>query len=173
MVQLLEDILLVNRAEAGKLEFNPSSIDLKKFCYYLVEEMRLIAGSNNPIIFVSYGDSPESAIDEKLLRSIVTNLLSNAIRYSPHGSHIHFSLVCDRQEAILEITDRGIGIPPEDQPHLFEPFYRGENIGNIAGSGLGLTVTKKCVDLHGGTITVKSEVRVGTTCTVTLPLNSA
>ncbi|MBD1894527.1 PAS domain S-box protein [Coleofasciculus sp. FACHB-129] len=170
MVQLLEDILIINRAEAGKLEFNPASIDIKKLCYYLTEEMRLIAGSKNSIIFVSQGDSPNSAIDEKLLRSIVTNLLSNAIRYSPQGSHIHFSLVCDRQEATLQIRDKGIGIPPEDQLHLFEPFYRGENVGNVAGSGLGLTVTKKCVDLHGGTITVKSEVGVGTTCTVTLPL---
>ncbi|MBD2740729.1 PAS domain S-box protein [Coleofasciculus sp. FACHB-1120] len=176
MVQLLEDILIINRAEAGKLEFNPSSIDIRKLCYYLTEEMRLIAGSKNSIIFVSQGDSPElatkSAIDEKLLRSIITNLLSNAIRYSPQGSHIHFSLVCDRQEAILQISDKGIGILPEDQPHLFEPFYRGENVGNIAGSGLGLTVTKKCVDLHGGTIAVKSEVGVGTTCTVTLPLHN-
>ncbi|MFE1744943.1 PAS domain S-box protein [Coleofasciculus sp. H7-2] len=173
MVQLLEDILIINRAEAGKLEFHPSSIDLKKICYYLTEEMRLIAGSKNSIIFVSQGDSSESAIDEKLLRSIVNNLLSNAIRYSPQGSQIHFSLVCDRQVAILEITDRGIGIPPKDQPHLFEPFYRGENVGNIAGSGLGLTVTKKCVNLHGGTITVKSQVGVGTTSTVRLPLKGA
>lgn len=119
---------------------------------------------------------PESVflacMDKKLLRQLLFNLLSNAIKYSPSGSMIEFKLVSRGDQAIFQIQDRGLGIPKEDQPRLFEFFHRAKNVGAIAGTGLGLAIVKQCVDIHGGSITVESEVGVGTRFTVTLPLKN-
>lgn len=109
-------------------------------------------------------------MDEKSLRHIITNLLTNAVKYSPNGGAATFNLICDR-EAVFSIQDQGIGIPPEDQKKLFDFFHRGTNVSTIPGTGLELAIIKKSVDLCGGKITVKSEVSVGTTFTVTLPLH--
>lgn len=173
MIHLLNDILTINRAETGKLEFNPKVLDLEKLCRKLIEEMQLSAGKQYTITFGSQGSYKNAYMDEKLLRSILVNLLSNAIKYSHVGGSVHLTLAGEEGEAIFRIRDEGIGIPPEDQQHLFETFHRGKNVGTIAGTGLGLTVVKKCVDLHGGRITVASVVGVGTTSTVTLPLRGS
>ncbi|BAZ37789.1 multi-sensor signal transduction histidine kinase [Calothrix sp. NIES-4101] len=170
MVQLLDDILTINRAETGKLEFNPKPLDLEQFCRQFVEEMQLSAGNQHTLTFVCQGESIDAYLDEKLLRSILANFLSNAIKYSPKGGQIHCSLKFERDYASLQIRDRGIGISPEDQKQLFEPFYRGKNVRHISGTGLGLVVVKKCVDLHGGKIEITSNLGQGTTATITLPL---
>ncbi|HEY9798299.1 MAG TPA: sensor histidine kinase, partial [Leptolyngbyaceae cyanobacterium] len=128
--------------------------------------------SEHSISFNSQGSCREAYLDEKLLRQFLTNLLSNAIKYSPKGGTIQFDLVCDRDRATFCIRDQGIGIPPEDQAQLFDAFQRSSNVGTISGTGLGLTIAKKCVDIHKGQIAVESEVGVGTTFTVTLPLSS-
>jgi signal transduction histidine kinase len=109
-------------------------------------------------------------LDEKVLRHILTNLLSNAIKYSPTGSKVNFELACQNGQAIFQIQDFGIGIPEEDQQHLFESFHRAKNVVNIPGTGLGLAIVKRSVDLCGGEISFKSEVGVGTTFIVTIPL---
>ncbi|MEL7224592.1 MAG: ATP-binding protein, partial [Cyanobacteria bacterium J06576_12] len=122
------------------------------------------------LTFVSTGDSYSISLDEKRLRSILSNLLSNAIKYSPEGGMISLRLEFRPQAVLLQVKDQGIGIPLEDQQQLFEPFQRGENVRNVPGTGLGLVVVKKCVDLHQGKIFVESTVGKGTTCSVTLPL---
>jgi PAS domain S-box-containing protein len=170
MVQLLDDILTINRAETGKLEFNPKLLVLEQFCNQFVEEMRLSAGNQHTITFTCEGNPIPVCLDEKLLRSILSNILSNAIKYSPKGGNVHLGLEFQFHEVILRVQDRGIGIFPEDQKQLFEPFHRGKNIRTIPGTGLGLIVVKKCVDLHQGTIQITSEAGIGTTCVVTLPL---
>lgn len=180
MVQLLDDILTINRAETGKLEFNPKPMDLVGFCRQFVEEMQLSAGSKHTLIFNYQRLHSTSAklrsplnvyLDKKLLRSILANLLSNAIKYSPQGGEVSISLSVNSHYAILKIGDRGIGISPEDLQQLFEPFHRGKNVRRIPGTGLGLVVVKKCIDLHDGNITLNSQINKGTTVTVTLPLN--
>jgi signal transduction histidine kinase len=105
-----------------------------------------------------------------LLRHILSNLLSNACKYSPPGSEVHFELICQAGQATFVIQDRGIGIPPADLAHLFEPFHRASNVKEIPGTGLGLAIVKRAVDLYGGTIAVDSQVGEGTTFTVTLPI---
>ena len=171
MVQLLDDILTINRAETGKLEFNPKPMDLVRFCRQFVEEMQLSAGTNHTLIF-NFQRSPVNAcLDKKLLRSILANLLSNAIKYSPQGGEVIISLTVNSNNAIIEICDRGIGIPSEDLQQLFEPFHRGKNVRRLPGTGLGLVVVKKCIDMHGGNVTLNSQTNKGTTVTVTLPLN--
>jgi PAS domain S-box-containing protein len=172
LVQLLEDVTIIGKAEAGKLEFKSEPIDLLQFCLHLVEEMELGAGSQHTIAFTSVGQCTNACMDEKLLRHIFTNLLSNAIKYSPQGGTVDFELACRDGQAIFQIKDSGLGIPKEDQEKLFESFYRAKNVGTISGTGLGLAIVKRSVDIHGGQITVESEVGVGTVFTVTLPLNS-
>lgn len=169
MVQLLDDILTINRAETGKLETNPQWLDLEKFCRHLIEEMQLTAGVKHTLTFVCHGENTTAYIDEKLLRSILANLLSNAIKYSPAGGQVQCSLTSEPTQVKLQIRDRGLGIPSDDQTQIFEPFYRGKNVRHLAGTGLGLVVVKKCVDLHGGSIEIVSEPGRGTTVTVLLP----
>ncbi|HEY9632025.1 MAG TPA: PAS domain S-box protein [Coleofasciculaceae cyanobacterium] len=170
MVRLLEDVLFISRSDAGKLEFTPTQLDLIKFCRALVTEIEIGVGKHHKIVFAVHGEG-SSVMDEKLLRSILSNLLSNAIKYSPEGTTIQFRLTCQEGEAIFQIQDQGIGIPPVDKQRLFESFHRGSNVGTISGTGIGLTIAKKGVDLHGGAIAMESEVNRGTTFTVTLPMN--
>lgn len=169
--QLLEDILSINTAEAGNLEFNPASLELEKFCCDLIKELQFNLGNKHMISLVSQGQCTNACMDEKLLRHIFTNLLSNAVKYSPQGGTIHFEVTCQKEEAIFQVKDEGIGIPLEEQQRLFEPFHRAKNVGNIPGTGLGLSIVKRLVDLQEGNIVVTSKVGVGTTFTVTLPLN--
>jgi PAS domain S-box-containing protein len=170
MVQLLDDILTINRAETGNLAFNPKPLNLELYCRHFVEEMNLNAGTQNLLTFSCNGTVQPIRVDEKLLRSILANLLSNAIKYSPQGGGVVLTLEYQMDTALLKVEDQGIGIPLEDQKHLFEPFHRGENVRTIPGTGLGLVVVKKCVDLHQGTIRFTSEPGVGTIGWVTLPL---
>lgn len=172
MTQLLEDVLTIGKAEAGKLQFTPSPMDLVAFCRDLVESLQMSAKPQHQLNFVVIGDGSDAQMDEKLLGHILTNLLTNAIKYSPDGGTVQFDVVCDRTWVIFRIQDSGIGIPPEDLERLFESFGRASNVGAIPGTGLGLAIVKRCVDLHEGEITVESEVGVGTTFTVTLPLQS-
>ena len=171
MSHLMEDVLTIGKAEAGKLELLPITINLEQFCHDLVEEIQLGVGPGHTICFSSQGECQQAYLDQKLLRSILTNLLSNAIKYSPSGGKIEFNLVCRYEIAHFEIRDYGIGIPYADQPHLFELFHRASNAANIRGTGLGLAIVKQGVDLHGGKITFTSQEGIGTTFHVHLPLN--
>lgn len=190
MTQMLDDILIIGEAEAGKLDFKPTPLDLVEFCGYLVEELQLSIKDQKLIVFNYQDDSirrpqnqeqwqmqeltpsPLPLLDERLLRQILSNLLGNALKYSPIDSIVQFDLICSNNTAIFKIKDNGIGIPPEDQARLFEPFHRAANVGTIQGTGLGLAIVKQCVDLHQGEITVDS-VTGSTTFTVKLPLSSA
>ncbi len=169
--QLLDEALLIGGAEAGKQKFSPRPLDVRQFCRGILTEMQLCDSSQHAFSFVSQGDCSTACVDKKLLQPILTNLLSNAIKYSPPDSKVDLELSCRDGDVIFQIKDQGIGIPAADQQQLFEPFHRGRNVGDIQGTGLGLSVVKKFVDLHGGQISVASEVGVGTTFTVTLPLN--
>lgn len=172
MVQLLDDILTINRAESGKLEFNPKLLDLEAFCRGFIEELRLSIGDKHQLNFDCTGQVISAYFDEKLLRSILANLLSNAIKYSPDGGHVNLNINFQNHQVILTVQDWGIGMPIDMQKQLFEPFQRGKNVRSIPGTGLGLVVVKKCVDLHRGTIEITSETGVGTVCVVQLPLSS-
>ena len=169
MTALLDDVLLLGRAEMGKLQFNPAPLDLERFCFNLIEEIRLSTGNDRTIAFVIQGECTKVTMDESLLRQILNNLLSNAMKYSPVGSTVYFDLFYQNRAVIFQVRDEGIGVPPEDLEKLFESFHRASNVGNIPGTGLGLAIVKQSVDLHGGAIAVASEVGVGTTFTVTLP----
>ncbi|MEC4885788.1 MAG: PAS domain-containing sensor histidine kinase [Scytonema sp. PMC 1070.18] len=173
--QVLEDVLIIGKAESGKLKFEPAPLDLIGLCLDLVEQLQHSAGEKYQLKFAEkcvYGCKRDElpVMDEKLLRHIFTNLLSNAIKYSPQGGQIQFELTCDRERAIFQIRDEGIGIPQEDIDKIFTPFFRCSNTHNLPGTGLGLTIVKNAVELHKGEITLESQVDIGTTFTVILPL---
>ncbi|MBD2306861.1 PAS domain-containing protein [Chroococcidiopsis sp. FACHB-1243] len=171
MTQLLNDVLLIGKAEAGKLDFKPLLLDLKQFCHEVVEEIQLTA-SDRQIIFQCHTDERITGMmDEKLLRHIFINLLSNAVKYSPADSPVNFELTNECDTVIFRVRDRGIGIPLAEQAEIFSSFHRASNVGNISGTGLGLAIVKKSIDLHDGKIAVESSVGLGTIFTVVLPLN--
>jgi signal transduction histidine kinase len=108
-------------------------------------------------------------VDKKLMRQIINNLVSNAIKYSPPDQPVSIALEHDETHIILVVSDEGIGIPEADLPHVFEPFHRAANVGIISGTGLGMVITKESVELHGGTINIESQTDIGTTVTVRIP----
>ncbi|NWF62187.1 MAG: hybrid sensor histidine kinase/response regulator [Fischerella sp.] len=172
--QLLDEVSLLGRVDSGKLQRDFSLLDLKDFCCQLLEEAQLVAAEKHiKLVFTTSEELGEALCDENLLRHILGNLLSNAIKYSYPNSNVYFELLFQNQTVIFRIQDEGIGIPQEDQKQLFEPFHRAGNVGTIPGTGLGLAIVKKCLEAHGGEIAVNSEVGVGTTFTVTLPLIKA
>lgn len=171
MTKLLDEVLTIGKADAGKLEFKPVELDVVTLAKELVEELHLT--TDKPRINLQvFGEIDEATMDPKLLRHILTNLLSNALKYSPAGGTVEFTLTGQGEYLILSVQDSGIGIPESDLIHLFESFQRASNVGSLPGTGLGLAIVKKCVDRHQGTITVNSIVGVGTTFTVTLPMHS-
>jgi PAS domain S-box-containing protein len=172
MSSLMQDVLLFSRAEAGRIEFHPAPLDLKNLCKQLVDEIQSATGQRCPIQ-LQVGDSMESArADENLLRHTFANLLNNAVKYSPAGTRVSFSVSRDDGTAIFVVQDSGMGIPEEDRQWLFTPFHRGKNVATIQGTGLGLVIVKHCVQRHGGTIEIQSQPATGTTITVQLPLFS-
>ncbi|NJM72518.1 MAG: histidine kinase [Scytonema sp. RU_4_4] len=169
MAQLLSDILTLARAEAGKLEYKPELVEMQTFCLNLIEDIQTLSEARHSISFDKQGSSTHAWVDEKLLYSILSNLLYNAIKYSPERKSIYFTLKSEPEAVTFYIKDEGIGIPQETITQLYEPFQRGNNVRGILGTGLGLAVVKKCLDLHQGEITVESVVGVGTTFTVIIP----
>lgn len=171
MTKLLDEVLMIGKADAGKLEFKPVELDVITLAKNLVEELHLT--TDKPRINLQvFGEIDQTTLDPKLLRHILTNLLSNALKYSPAGGTVEFTLTGQGEYLVLSVQDSGIGIPESDLIHLFESFQRASNVGSLPGTGLGLAIVKKCVDRHNGTITVNSKVGVGTQFTVTLPMHS-
>lgn len=169
LTEMLDDILTLSRAETVGLEFAPVETDLVEFCRDIISDIAFTDKAHN-IRFAVVRNSPKAFIDSKLMRQAIMNLLSNAIKYSPPGTTIHVGLFGGKQAAMIQIRDEGIGIPEEDQKHLFDLFHRARNVGNIVGTGLGLAIVKRAVQAHSGRITFDSKVGVGTTFTVTIPI---
>ena len=169
MTLMLDRILLIGKAEADMLEFAPQSIDIKALCAQLVKDAALQHADSKSSITLDWQASVSSKVlDEKLCRHIFSNLLSNALKYSPDGGTVHLRVYDAQDRTIFEVQDQGIGIPADELHHLFDSFHRASNVGAIAGTGLGLSIVKKSVDLHGGTIAVRSTIGEGSCFTVSL-----
>ncbi|MEG3894497.1 MULTISPECIES: ATP-binding protein [unclassified Microcoleus] len=169
MSGLLEDILMLSKAEAGKLSLNVNPINATDFCTCILEELQPIVTDKHLLTFRAPTEPLHANLDAKLLHHLLTNLLSNALKYSPNGGNVSLELSCENQQIILCVRDEGIGMTAEHQGKLFQQFERGANVGKIKGSGLGLCIVKHIVDLHGGTISVESAIGKGTTFIVALP----
>ena len=170
MAGMMEEVLVLGRLETDGITFQPAPLELHALCRRLCDEIDSVTGHRCPIR-LELSETPDSATgDEGMIRHIVTNLLSNAVKYSPAGESVDIVVSRDGDMAVLRIADHGCGIPAADQERLFNAFSRGSNVGQIPGTGLGLLIVRRCVDLHGGSIDFVSSEDKGTTFTVRLPL---
>ena len=168
---ILNDFLSLDKLDAGKVAYNPQIVDIVSFIYDLLEELNLILKKDQVVNFHTELPVLQLEIDPQMLKNIVLNLTSNAIKYSPENSPIDLTLTEEEKQVSLEIRDYGIGIPEEDCKHLFERFFRAHNTTNIQGTGLGLNLVKRYIDLLKGSIEFDSTVGEGSVFTIHLPKN--
>lgn len=173
MADLMEEVLLLSRVEAGKLSLEAHEMDLPLFCRRLVDEVLSATHRRCPIEMTVQTFDGETFADERLLRHILINLLTNAVKYSREGAPVQFIMTRFGTKVRFEIIDQGIGIPERDQKWLFNAFHRGRNVGAIPGTGLGLVIVKRCVELHRGSIQIDSEAGEGTHVQVEVPVAAA
>lgn len=169
MNTLLEDLLLLGKLEEGLTELKPETFDLQHFVTELVSEMQEIA-HNGQVITAHPFEIGEVNTDKRLLKNILINLISNASKFSPENSEIHIHVAHNYEELSIAVKDSGIGIPKEDMQHLFERFFRARSAHNIPGTGLGLHIVSKYLELMKGRITLESEPEKGSTFTIYIPL---
>lgn len=169
MNAMLDDVLMLSKATAGMLDFRPEPFRVQAFCEKLIEDQELIDEGTHRIR-LDVGNLPTYYRgDRALIQHILSNLMSNARKYSPPETLIVLYVCCDGDLLVLQVSDQGIGIPEADQKYLFQPFQRATNTGDVRGTGLGLSIVKSCVDAHNGTIHYTTSATDGTTFTVRLP----
>jgi signal transduction histidine kinase len=172
MNELINDVLTLGKSESGVLKLNPARLDLRELCARVVSEFRMAQGNAHVVRFDDRFDLSQVEMDQRLLRHIIENLLSNAAKYSPAGTEITLTLSRRGDRALIEVQDRGIGIPQEDQARLFQAFHRASNVDNRPGTGLGLAIVRRSADLHGGAVTFQSKPGAGTRFCVQIPVDA-
>lgn len=167
--EILNDFLSLEKVEAGKIENRPAEIKLENFTKTVAEEMQVLAKPGQSLVCEYKGDHSPVLLDPQLLKNVLINLLSNALKFSHDNGKVRFITEVDSNGCTFTVTDQGIGMSEEDQRHLFEVFFRAKNAINIQGTGLGLNIVKKYVELMGGTIACKSVIDKGTTFIINFP----
>jgi len=174
LTEILNDFLSIGKLEEGKIKSIPVLVDLKVFWETINEEVSGLCKPGQRISLGYHGQS-DAWLDKQLLRNVLFNLLSNAIKYSGEGSEILVEMVCCNDRVDIDVHDQGIGISEQDQPYIFDRFFRADNAGSAPGTGLGLNIVKGYVELMGGTVSLTSSLGKGTTFHVSLvnkvPLN--
>ncbi|MBN1301017.1 MAG: PAS domain S-box protein [Melioribacteraceae bacterium] len=170
LIQLLDDILILSRAESGRLRLNLEKVNIHDLCEELVKEARLLSNEKHEILYDHKCENDTFLVDKKILRFIINNLLSNAVKYSPVNTSIKLITYENKGDIYFEVTDNGMGIPEDEIDHIFDSFFRANNVKDTRGNGLGLSIVKKSVELHNGEISVKSKINEGSTFTVQLPI---
>lgn len=168
LTDILNDFLSVGKLEEGKIENAPQELNLHIFIADIISEMEFMITDSQKIMHEHIGNEIAS-IDKKLLKNILFNLISNAIKFSPEGGPIEITTQVLEKLVKISVKDNGIGITPEDQKHLFERFFRGRNVTHIQGTGLGLSIVAKYIDLMNGTLNFESKENRGTIFTITIP----
>ncbi|GAA0891874.1 hypothetical protein GCM10009122_15530 [Fulvivirga kasyanovii] len=170
MTYLLDDVLLIGKSESGKIKLHRVVINIKDFCKKIIEEVTHSTKQSHKVLFSIVTEKKEIAVDEKLLRNILINLLTNAIKFSPGKDKVLLDVICAHGLLNMQVKDWGMGIEKEDQEKIFEPFHRTNSAGAIQGTGLGLSIVKKAVELQQGSVEVDSEVGKGTKIKIQIPL---
>lgn len=168
LTDILNDFLSVSKLEEGKIENKPECILLKAYVAEIISEMQSMAKPDQRIIQSNAGNE-EAWLDKKLIKNILFNLISNAIKFSPEGTTIDVITQHVPGFVTISVKDKGIGISTEDQKHLFDRFFRGHNATHIQGTGLGLNIVAKYAELMGGSVHVQSMENQGTTFTIHIP----
>lgn len=168
LTEILNDFLSIEKLEEGIVRCNPEPFNLSMLVREVSEDMRGIA-KKGQIIEIVYEGEEFVNLDRQLLKNALINLISNAIKYSPEDKTIEVRSNNTAEQLQIEIQDQGIGIPEEEQANIFERFYRARNANNIQGTGLGLNIVRKYIDLMNGTVSFTSSPGTGTTFTVQIP----
>lgn len=168
---ILNDFLSLEKLDTGIVKPHFDSFDIVKFSEELTEEMQLITKEDQIIIYQHTGSESDVNLDQNLLRNCLMNLISNAIKYSGEHTLIEFSTEINEDRYVFSVKDNGIGIPEEDQSGLFQPFFRAHNIGNIPGTGLGLNIVQRYVNLMDGLVLFESKSNKGTEFTLSFQKN--
>jgi signal transduction histidine kinase len=170
LVVILNDFLSLSKLEEGKVHVKSQYFDLVRFTKDLVSGLEPNLKRGQDILIHSHAKIVDSYLDSKLMQHILTNLISNAIKYSEEGQNIGITLEKDERSILIAVKDQGIGIPEEEQAHLFQRFFRAENSTNIEGTGLGLHIVKQYTELMGGIVGFESEKDKGSTFWVKFPV---
>ena len=168
MTAMLNEFLSLERIEQGQVVVQPAAADLVHQCIELIEELRALTRTGQTITYDHNGAERNVTLDLQMLSNIITNLVTNAVKYSPEDRPIHLHTTIEGGRVFITVTDEGMGIPAEDQVHLFERFFRGSNAVTIQGTGLGLNLVKRYLDLMGGSVSFTSRPGA-TTFKVELP----
>lgn len=168
LTDILNEFLSLGKIEEGKIDIQIEPFNLKNFIDTIINEMHVLLKSGQSIILEHQGDALLNS-DSNLLKYVLINLLSNAIKFSPENTPIQIIAYVNNKESVIKIIDHGMGIPKEDQVHLFERFFRASNVTNIQGTGLGLHIVGRYIDLLKGKITYNSELEMGSQFTIQLP----
>jgi PAS domain S-box-containing protein len=166
---IIEKTLNLSRLEYGKIKFDPVEEDLNSFIPSVIEKMNVAFNKSHHLTYKGTPRPGFLKIDKLMINEVISNLITNSIKYSNPGTEIKLSLHENKKGFTIEITDSGIGIPEDAQKKIFDAFWRGSNVGDIHGTGLGLALSQKFVQIHGGEITFKSKVDEGTSFFVFLP----
>lgn len=169
LTKLLDDMLTLSRTESGKITFQPEQVNIFSLAKECVDDVKSLLNEKHNLNVSFKTEQKEFNLDPKLMRFILNNLLSNAIKFSPDGGDVNLKIGSDSDKIYIEVSDMGIGIPPEDINKIFESFYRTKSAELMSGTGLGLAIVKRAIDLHYGEIGVTSELNKGTTFFVSLP----
>lgn len=170
---MLDEFSFLEKGQSNKLSFQPSPVEFELLCRQMLRDTMAFYGNEREIVNHINSQAGKVLMDKNLLQHIVTNLLSNALKYSDNSSPVEFeTTMTDADHLSIRIADKGIGIPEEDIKYIFNDFHRGINVGSIQGTGLGMTIVKNCVDLHGGTLSIQSKVGQGTEVVVNLPFQT-
>ena len=173
LTSLLDDFLSLEKLEQGKVETHPVEFDLNEFLEDVIEDMEGMLKKKSQSILYSFEGNAAVFLDKKILRNVLLNLLSNAVKYSPEGKQIALTAHATGSRGRIMVKDEGIGIPEEAQKQLFDKFFRADNATNIQGTGLGLNIVKRYVDLLDGSIHFTSRENEGSTFTVEFPVHAS
>lgn len=168
LTDILNDFLSVSKLEEGKIQNMPENLNIKTFVSEVVIDMQAIATTGQTLVHRHSGNETV-LLDKRLIKNVLFNLISNAIKFSPEGGVIEITTQGVNSSTRISVKDNGIGIPAEDQKHLFERFFRGHNATHIQGTGLGLSIVAKYAELMNGSVDFESKENKGTTFTVIIP----
>jgi len=171
MNQMLNDIIIMGKSDTGKLELKAAPIDLNLFLQNLIDDLlQREAKKIHPKLVANIQGLPSNAfVDAEIIRQGIENILSNALKFSDPSTEVLFRAYMDKNNIIIKVRDEGIGIPDTDKQRLMEPFFKGSNVGNLSGTGLGLTIVKRAIEMHQGRIEIHSQENKGTEVTMTIP----
>ncbi|MGJ3240308.1 MAG: ATP-binding protein [Anaerolineae bacterium] len=169
LTQMVEDISLVLSASEGSLQLMPARFRVNELTQDIINGVKTHEENNSPIVFNSQIVDDYLVLDNHLLRFILSNIVENAVKYSPPQAPVYVNLTQENERLIYEIIDQGAGIQEDERSHIFKPFYRGSSAGNTPGTGMGLRIVRDCIAIYGGTVQFRSDDN-GTTFVVRLPI---